>query len=291
MASFVRRLEGSARSSQRGGGHSGARGVFRFLAKKWKWSKSRVDRFIAMLEKRDMLRDTSRDSACVYSINDYNEFQSQSGNEWDSKRGSKRDTSGTAAGQQRDKEEEGKKVIKKQREDSQGETPCVDAPQDVDAKAADFEVFFGAFPKKEQRKAAAAAYMVARDRDVSAAGLLAGAKAYSAHVASTGEPIKFVLLAKNWLKNEGWRDQYEGGKAAPAPVPVCVDPSWGDIAFKLAAVVDQKLFDAYFAKAEFVAGDPPCIRFPTRTMRDLAERRCMSGIRSVFGVAALEVRT
>lgn len=88
------------------GGTTLQRGEFsfatRFLAEKWGWSKSRVDRFLSVLENRDMIRDTSRDTNKVYLIKKYSEFQkvslpsgTDSGTE-----------DGTRAGQKRDKEED-----------------------------------------------------------------------------------------------------------------------------------------------------------------------------------------
>ncbi|MGB8601016.1 MAG: hypothetical protein WCD42_02350 [Rhizomicrobium sp.] len=79
----------------------------RFLAEKWGWSKSAVDRFFAKLEKRDTLRDTSRDGNKVYFIRNYNRFQVVGAPKRDSKRDSVWDAAGTDAGQMRDKEETG----------------------------------------------------------------------------------------------------------------------------------------------------------------------------------------
>lgn len=75
----------------------------RFLADKWQWSKSRVDRFLERLQNEDMLRDTSRDGSKIYSVSNYNDYQ---------KVGVPNGTtdgtlSGTPAGRQRDKEETG----------------------------------------------------------------------------------------------------------------------------------------------------------------------------------------
>lgn len=48
----------------------------RFLMEKWKWkNKDRVHRFMKRLQKRDMIRDTSRNGHLIYSINKYNDFQ------------------------------------------------------------------------------------------------------------------------------------------------------------------------------------------------------------------------
>lgn len=84
----------------------------RFLAEKFSWSKSRIDRFLSKLKKRDMIRDTSRDGEQIYFIKNYNRFQFVKDKKRDSERDTERDTSGTAAGQQRDKEEEGNKLNK-----------------------------------------------------------------------------------------------------------------------------------------------------------------------------------
>lgn len=79
----------------------------RFLAEKWGWSKSAVDRFLAKLEKRDTIRDTSRDGSKVYSIRNYNKFQVVGAPKRDRVRDDHRDASGTAPGHERDKEEAG----------------------------------------------------------------------------------------------------------------------------------------------------------------------------------------
>lgn len=78
----------------------------RFLAERWKWSKSRVARFLSMLENRDIIRDAKRDTEQVWIVNKYNDFQRVSLPKRDSDRDAERDSSGTLAGQQRDKEED-----------------------------------------------------------------------------------------------------------------------------------------------------------------------------------------
>lgn len=80
----------------------------RFLAEKWQWSKSGTDRFIQRLEKQDIIRDTSRDNAKIYSINKYNHFQVVGLPKRDTDQDTDRDLNGTSLGQVRDKEETGK---------------------------------------------------------------------------------------------------------------------------------------------------------------------------------------
>lgn len=91
-----------------------ARGEFcfavRFMAEKFQWSKSRTDRFIHRLEKQDIIRDTSRDNAKIYSINKYNNFQVVGLPKRDTDQDAERDLNGTSPGLDRDKEETVKQV-------------------------------------------------------------------------------------------------------------------------------------------------------------------------------------
>ncbi|MBN9453236.1 MAG: hypothetical protein J0I42_14910 [Bosea sp.] len=74
----------------------------RFMAEAWQWSKSRVDRFLTMLENRDMLRSEIGTRIPIITICNYCEYQRVSLPERD-KSGT---TSGTRAGQERDKLED-----------------------------------------------------------------------------------------------------------------------------------------------------------------------------------------
>lgn len=89
----------------------------RFLAKKWKWSTSKVVRFMSLLKNEYMIRDTSRDEAKVYLILKYNDFQVVGLPKRDTERDTKRDADETPTTQPRHKEEtletlEDKKVSK-----------------------------------------------------------------------------------------------------------------------------------------------------------------------------------
>ncbi len=74
----------------------------RFMAEAWQWSKSRVDRFLTMLENRDMLRSETGTRTPIITICNYSEYQRVSLPERD-KSGT---TPGTRAGQERDKLED-----------------------------------------------------------------------------------------------------------------------------------------------------------------------------------------
>jgi len=91
----------------------------RFMCSAWSWSKSRVDRFLKRLENRDMIGTDSGTGINVITVCKYNDYQNgvkpsgTAGNE-------KRDSSGTAAGQQRDKPKKGliPEARKMQKEDT-----------------------------------------------------------------------------------------------------------------------------------------------------------------------------
>lgn len=78
----------------------------RFMCEAWNWSKSRVDRFLKRLEKRDMIGTDSGTGVNVITVCKYDDYQNapRNGGTPDSE---KRDTSGTAPGQQRDKPNKG----------------------------------------------------------------------------------------------------------------------------------------------------------------------------------------
>ncbi len=73
----------------------------RFMAEAWQWSKSRVDRFLSKLEKRDAISRTGGTATAIITVCRYDEFQRVALPE--------RDSDGTGAGtdlgQQRDKRE------------------------------------------------------------------------------------------------------------------------------------------------------------------------------------------
>jgi hypothetical protein len=71
------------------------------MGKAWGWPKSTVDRFIDVLKKRDMIETDTGTGILVITICNYDRYQRVS-----LPAGQKRDTDGTAAGQQRDKRED-----------------------------------------------------------------------------------------------------------------------------------------------------------------------------------------
>lgn len=102
----------------------------RFLAEKWGWTKSTVDRFLGRLETDAMIRDTGSKASKVYFINNYNRYQVvgiPKPDDIGTATGQARDTDGTAAGQQRDKEETGE-TVKQGKQDEERESAADAAP-------------------------------------------------------------------------------------------------------------------------------------------------------------------
>lgn len=85
----------------------------RFLAEKWGWSKSRVDRFLSELRAESMIETRSKNGAnadhaagqgqCIISICNYSKYQDIQ----EKARANDETNSGATAGQQRGKEEQG----------------------------------------------------------------------------------------------------------------------------------------------------------------------------------------
>ena len=98
----------------------------RFLAEKWGWSKSRVDRFIADLREESMIETRSKIGAtaghnagqgqCIITICNYAKYQDVA----DGQRGNDSSEIGATAGQQRGKEEQGNKETIEPEEEVRG---------------------------------------------------------------------------------------------------------------------------------------------------------------------------
>lgn len=78
----------------------------RFMAEAWDWQKSTVDRFLKRLQSRDMIGTDSGSGLSVITICKYDEYQSKPSDGGTAKK-ENWDSSGTVAGQQRDKPNKG----------------------------------------------------------------------------------------------------------------------------------------------------------------------------------------
>lgn len=77
----------------------------RFMAEKWGWTKSKVERFVSRLKTETMIETANETGQLVVTICNYENYQLSSETSTETQKR-------TAAGQHRDKEEEGKEVNK-----------------------------------------------------------------------------------------------------------------------------------------------------------------------------------
>jgi hypothetical protein len=155
----------------------------RFMAEAWGWTKSRVDRFLKRLENRDMIGTVSGTGINIVTICKYDEYQSAPKSSGTAKK-KKRDSSGTAAGQQRDKPNKG--VIK-------------DAIQDTL-----FDEFWTVVPKKVGKADAAKAFTKAATK-ADPSKIVSAMMAYAN--SRVGEDPKFTKSPASWLNSERWNDE------------------------------------------------------------------------------------
>lgn len=90
----------------------------RFMAEKWGWSKSRVDRFLKRLAQENMIIICSKNGATagqgtgqgqsILTISNYSDYQDKR----DGERGNEQNETGPTAGQHRGKEEQDKQINK-----------------------------------------------------------------------------------------------------------------------------------------------------------------------------------
>jgi hypothetical protein len=123
----------------------------RFMAEAWGWSKSRVDRFLADLREESMIETRSKigtsaghsagQGQSIITICNYGKYQDRD----EAKRDNDDAEIGTSAGQQRDKEEEGKEGKK---EEGGGFAFCGDV---VRLSFADFRKWQTSFPDLDLR--------------------------------------------------------------------------------------------------------------------------------------------
>ncbi|WP_174830312.1 hypothetical protein [Ruegeria sp. HKCCA4812] len=154
----------------------------RFMAEAWGWTKSRVDRFLKRLENRDMIGTDSGTGLNIITVCKYDEYQAPLVKAGQPK-SQKRDSSGTAAGQQRDKPNKG--VIKgKEGNDS-------------------FDEFWSIVPRKVAKGDARKAYARALKKTDSAT-LFSAMKAYAA--TRVGQDERYTKHPASWLNAEQWED-------------------------------------------------------------------------------------
>jgi hypothetical protein len=178
----------------------------RFMCVAWNWSKSRVDRFLKRLENRDMIGTESGTGINVITVCKYDEYQNTPNGSGTAKSG-KRDSSGTAAGQQRDKPNKGlipdeiPEAIQTQQTDTGVSLSVLPSVAD---KA--FAEFWTHYPRRIGKAAASKAFAKAAKKH-STDDILFGLSQQIDTMKSKDQ--QFIPHAATWLNAERWTDEPE----------------------------------------------------------------------------------
>lgn len=177
----------------------------RFMSEAWGWSKSRVDRFLKRLENRDMIGTDSGTGINLINVCKYDEYQGGGASSGTAK-SENRDSSGTPAGQQRDKPKKGliPDATQEQRETGKPASRASTAAFD----AADFEGFWAAYPHRNNRKVnrqgAERAFAKAIHSGATVEQIAIGVEAMK----RDRDVIRgFARDPTTWLNQRGWTDE------------------------------------------------------------------------------------
>lgn len=188
----------------------------RFMAEAWQWSKSRVDRFLDVLGNQDMIRRDTGTRTPILTICKYDEYQRVSLPDRDNIG----TTSGTTAGQERDKLED----IKNTKEDPVAKATVrrhADWPDDYG------DQLWAIYPRKTEKKAGMVALAaIYRADKVSWLDIVNGVELLF------GCDPQYVKALPRWLKGECWNDERPRVRAGPSGGPTKfdrLDDAFGDI--------------------------------------------------------------
>lgn len=171
----------------------------RFLAEKWGWSKSRVARFLEQLKIETMIDTESGTGQILITVLNYDSYQlcdDDSGTEGET-------VTGTAAGQQRDKEEEKKEDIYS---DTNVSSYIPDTPKKEQKYPEAFERFWFAYPvyRRKEKPSAFTAWKLAC-RSTTPENLMDSLMRYTL----TREVAEgFAPYPKKWLRMERWSEEH-----------------------------------------------------------------------------------
>lgn len=190
----------------------------RFMADAWQWSKSRVDRFIDMLENRDMLRSDRGTRTPILTVCNYDEYQRVALPDRD-KSGT---TVGTTAGQERDKLENienTKDSLLFEIEPQQARVAPIAKPSRP-GKDETFERFRAAYPKRDggnPKEPARKKFEAATKSGIDPEAIIRGALAFAAAEQKRGNVgTRFIPHAATWLNERRWED-FQAASAAAKP--------------------------------------------------------------------------
>lgn len=149
-----------------------------------------------------------------------------------------------------------------------------------------FESWYAEYPRKVARGAARTAYAVALKK-TGVEVLLESVKRY-AKACEAKEP-QYIAHPATWLNQERWRD----GKVTDRPTVTIERPAsaaiWNGNGEKLAALIGEAAFQAWFGDASLQLVPSPKISVESEFKRDWIARNFPTALRRVFGEYELTV--
>lgn len=185
----------------------------RFLAEAWGWPKSVVGRFIDRLETETMIGTDSGTGQLIITICNYDKYQTT-----DDTEGTANGThSGTGAGQERDKLEEGKERKKRSTSTAHQDRNGFFGEPIPTAEPDDFDTFWRAYPSRtphaNPKKPARDKFHRAVNRGIDPTAIIRGAEVYAATVSRQSTDPRYIAQAQTWLGQERWAEY----QRAPEP--------------------------------------------------------------------------
>lgn len=162
----------------------------RALAERWQWSRDKIKRFLKHLEDAHKISPQKSQLSNRYLIVNYDKYQ-----------GNESINESTDKSTDKSKDKKVKKVKNK--------TLVSDLEKS-------FEIFWTAYPRKDDKRRAFDKYQTAVDRS-SVEEILTGAKTYA--LEKRGSEKRFIKLATTWLNGDCWKNE-------SASVDQFADPVW-----------------------------------------------------------------
>jgi hypothetical protein len=182
----------------------------RFMASKWGWSVKPVTTFLNGLETDQMIATQTDTGQTLITICNYNAYQLLAHSE-ETQTDTQTETQRKRKG---NKEEKGNKGI----EDNTHSRARADEP-------GGFAEWYGAYPRKKQRKAAARAYQRIVPREITRAELLARTVAFAN---APRESLQYVPYPASWLNSGEYLDPLPDKPTSPDGRQNAIEPPTRD---------------------------------------------------------------
>jgi len=190
----------------------------RFLAERWQWTPSKVERFLKRLKTEAMIETRCETGINIITICNYDKFQMLS-HEGETTSDARGDTASRRARYKKEKPQE--HYTEKNSEESLSLFPPSALSVKTKRKSSDppgyspeFEEFWSLYPRHNgSKKEAFKHYQMKVKQGVKHEIIIAGIRRYVGFVASKNGDPAFVKHAHRWLSNECWAIDYVASHA------------------------------------------------------------------------------